>query len=452
MKRPERLTTHDMGEWLEWRRRNHYQTILLLGSRAGALYRSLPFYDYCQRYSPHNLQTHPPTWSFRECYHVLLQQQLGERELHALLQDSFKHIGNLVGIYDEDGYFADIVKRGYFREIISTNIDDIVERALHSVRLIENKDFEVFLPGKPPRSLKRSLPYRLTKVFGDWQSRDYAIYRRDTYIAEHQALYQHLHMVLQSHVLAIGIDPLWDSGILPLLQDIPTSLWFVNGEEDILYDQPIKRILDQAKAVAAIGPNYGYEEFWQILHQQLRMKSMLSDRGMQDWHPPSVRDGNNDQQENKAIRILYLYCHDDLPLMQKFWQQLHVLRTNQLITEWHWQLLAPGEDSQVTQERELRNAQIIFIGFSPGFLSSEYYDQALQAFRLYQEGAVTLVPLRLRTISNWKQTPFSSISSLPRGDKALRDFSSKDIDKELSVIADDIYKLVMGLMKSESIQ
>ena len=90
-----RFTIHNMSEWLELRRRNNQQTILLLGSRAGALYRSLPFYNYCQQHTSHNLQTHPLIWSFRECYKVLLRQQLGERELHALFQDAFKH-GNFV--------------------------------------------------------------------------------------------------------------------------------------------------------------------------------------------------------------------------------------------------------------------------------------------------------------------------------------------------------------------
>ena len=53
---------------------------------------------------------------------------------------------------DEDRYFAEIVRRGYFREIISTNIDDIVERVLHDVGLIEDRDFEVLIPGEQEHS------------------------------------------------------------------------------------------------------------------------------------------------------------------------------------------------------------------------------------------------------------------------------------------------------------
>jgi hypothetical protein len=441
-----------MGEWLELHKRNNYQTILLLGSRAGALYRSLPLYDYCQQYTSHNLHTHSPIWSFRECYNVLSRQQLGERELHALLQDAFKHVGKLLGVYEGDGCFAEIVRKGYFREIISTNIDDLVERALLAVGLMEDRDFEVVIPGKLVQgtqtlSKERKLPYRLTKVFGDWLSRKYSIYNRQSFILDNEELNQYLCSILHGHVLAIGIDPLWDSGILPLLHDAPTTLWFVNGEEDIIYDQQVGPILDQAKSVAAVGKDFGYEEFWRSLYQQLCMGPMLKDRATPDWPLSSLKEEDLSQQGKKAIHISYIYCDDDLNLMQKFWRHLQVLRHNQLITEWHRGALTPGDHLQLEQERELRASQLIFVGFSPSFLSSEYYDQALQMLRLSHGGTIRLVPLLLRPVSNWKQTPFSMISPLPREGKTLSELSSKELDKELNKIANDIHELVKRLQK-----
>src|SRR5579875_1372945 len=179
MKDPVEIAVHHMGEWLELRRRNNQQTVLLLGSRAGALYRSQPFYDYCRKHTSHNLYAHSPVWSFRECYRVLLQKQLGERELHTLLQDAFRNIANFLGPYDL--YFAELVKKGYFREVISTSIDDIIEQALHYVGLIEKNDFEVWIPEKQQLAQERNFPYRLTKVFGDWHSREYIIYNRQAY-------------------------------------------------------------------------------------------------------------------------------------------------------------------------------------------------------------------------------------------------------------------------------
>jgi hypothetical protein len=450
MKGREKLTTHDMGEWLERRRRSNHQTILLLGSRAGALYRSLPFYNYCEQHTSQKLQTYSPIWSFRECYKILLQQQLGERELHAILQDSFKHIKNLLG--EGDGCFAEIVRRGYFREIISINIDDIVERALSHVGLIEDRDFEVLIPEKErklPLSQERELPYRLTKVFGDWLSREYAIYNRESYITDHAELDQYLRNILRDDVLAIGIDPIWDSGILPLLHDAPTTLWFVNEEKDIIYDQQVTSILDQTKSVAALGPSYRYEEFWRSLYRHLCIEPTLKDRAMQFAQSLLSRDDDHSQQGKRAIRVSYIYCDSDLRMMQKFWKYLEVLRQRQLIIEWHRGSLAPGDHLQLTQERELRRSQLIFIGFSPNFLSSEYHDQALQALKLSYGETVRLVPLLLHPIGNWKQTPFSEMAPLPREGKTLGDLSSKELDKELSKIADDIHELVKRLQKGE---
>jgi hypothetical protein len=442
-----RLDAKDIGEWLELRRRNNYQTILVVGSHAGALYRSLPFYNYCQQYTSHNLQTHSLIWSFRECYNVLLQQALGERELYSILQNAFKNVGNLLS--EEDEYFAEIVRRGYFREIISTNIDDIAEQALSRVRMIEGRDFEVLIPGEQPLLQKRELTYRLTKVFGDWLSREYTIYNRQSFITDNDELNQYLRSILRGDVLAIGIDPVWDSGILPLLHDTPTTLWFVNGDEDLISNQQIAPILDQTTSVTALGQNYTYEELCRSLYQQLCLEPAQKEKATQFAQPPLIGVGDRSQQGKKAIRVSYIYCDDDLKMMQRFWQHLEVLRLNQLIIEWHRGLLASGDHLQLAQERELRRSQLIFLGFSPNFLSSEYYDQALQALKLGHGETVRLVPLLLHPIGNWKQTPFSQIAPLPREGKTLGDLSSKELDKELSKIADDIHELVKRLQKGE---
>ena len=55
----------------------------------------------------------------------------------------------------------------------------------------------------------------------------------------------------------------------------------------------------------------------------------------------------------------------------------------------------------------------------------------------------------LRPVSSWTQTPFSEFSPLPREGKALSDLSSKDLDKVLNKITDDIHELVKRLQKGE---
>lgn len=475
MKGRERFTTHDISRWLDMRRRHNQQTILLLGSHAGALYRSLSLYRYCQQYTTYNLQTHSLAWSFRECYEVLMHNPLGEREMHATLHDIFKSATNLPELHDGDGYFAEIVKRGYFREIISTNIDDLVERALHHAGLIEEKDFEVVIAGKRPSPQQsqryrasqatngtsteekqyppqqRELPYRLTKVFGDWLSREYTIYNRHSYILNNNKLNQYLHTLLHGDVLAIGIDHLWDSAILSLLRDSPTSLWLVCEDETSIHDQQIASILHQKKekAVALVGEGYGYDDFWSTLYEQLnRKKTMLP--GETEYPHPMFADNEEQHQEKKnAIRVFYVYCDKDLSMMKKFWEHLNVLRINGILKEWHRGMLQPGDHRQVMQERHLNSAQLIFVGFSNNFVASEYYEQAKQALKLSLGGAVTVVPLLLSPVGNWKQTAFGGITPLPQGGKTLSEMSSKELDKVLRNMAEDIDKLITNLQKSE---
>ncbi|MFI5412940.1 MAG: hypothetical protein ACHQX1_03540 [Candidatus Micrarchaeales archaeon] len=462
-----------MSEWLEWRRRNNRQTVLLLGSRAGALYRSIPFYNYCQLHTVHNLQNHPPAWSFHECYRVLSQKQLGERELHVLLLDAFKHTESLLSMHHGDGYFAEIVKRGYFREVVSTNIDDVVERALTHVGLSEGIDFEVLIPGKQlaeKRSIaqERVLPYRLTKVFGDCLSREYLIYNRQAYLTRHSELNQYLRSILSGDVLAIDIDPAWDSAILPLLKDTPATLWFVNGQEDIIHDQQIIPILDQTKSAIAVGPDYGYDKFWRALYQQLpiggdpkvvamqsRKSSSLGDvdRSQGSVNPPSAEASATSAdaplpQNKKIIQIMYIYCNDDLELMRHLWRHLQVLRNSGIIKEWYRELLQPG-DLLLKQELELGRSQLIFVGFSPKFLSSEDYELAVKALNLYPGGTVPLVPILLRPVSNWKQTPFGAINPLPREGRVLSEMAARERERVLAGMAEDIDKLVRSLQTSE---
>jgi hypothetical protein len=250
-------------------------------------------------------------------------------------------------------------------------------------------------------------------------------------------------------VLAIGIDPLWDQSILSLLHDVPNTLWFVNEEVNIVNDKQVASILDPTQSVATLGQNCTYEEVWRSLYQQLCMERMLKDRVTQNWHSALTKDDDYSQKGKKAIRISYIYCDDDFNIMQKFWKHLHVLKSNHLITEWHRGLLMPGDPLQLTQERELRRSQLIIVGFSSNFMSSEYYDQALQAFTLSHSETVRLIPLLLSPVGNWKQTPFGEITPLPREGKTLSELSPKELDKVLSRIADDILQLVKRLQKGE---
>ncbi|GHO93574.1 hypothetical protein KSF_036220 [Reticulibacter mediterranei] len=402
-----------------------------------------------------------------------MRNQLGEREMHATLHDIFKGVKNLPELHDGDGYFAEIVKRGYFREIISTNIDDLVEKALHHAGLIEEKDFEVVIAGKRPSPQQsqrykasqaangpstegnqyppqqRELPYRLTKVFGDWLSREYTIYNRHSYILNNDKLNQYLHTLLHGDVLAVGIDHLWDSAMLPLLLASPATLWLVSEDEKSIDDQQIASILHQKKekAVSIVGENYGHEDFWRILYHHLNRKHT---QGVEYQRPMPFDKQEQKQEKKKAIRVFYVYCDEDLPVMEKLWRQLKVLRADNLIEEWHRGMLRPGEHRQLTQERYLSGSQLIFVGFSSSFLDSEYHEQALQALKLSSGGAVTLVPLLLRPIGNWKHTPFGEITPLPSGGKTLSRMSSTELEEELSKIAEAIRGLVINLLEIQN--
>ncbi len=379
---------------------------------------------------------------------MLLHNQLGERELHSVLHDILKDVANVQEPYDGDEDFADLVRKGYFQEIISTNIDDLVEQALQNVGLFETQDFEVFIAGKQSPLQQRKLPYRITKVFGDWLSRSYTIYDRQAYIANDQALNRYLRTLLHGEVLAVGIDPLWDGALLPLLLESATTVWFVSEDETSIDHPLIASTLHQKleKAATIVGENYRHEDFWHTLYHLLHRKQDETT----EYQIPAISNKSFQQQKKEVIQVFYIYCDKDLSMMKKIWDSLQVLRSDKLIEEWHRGMLQPGDKMQIMQERYLNRAQLIFVGFSSDFINSEYYKQAEQALNLISEEKVRPIPLKLGPIGNWQRIPYREFKSLPHGSKALREMSTKELQKALKEMAEAIHDLVISLLERQT--
>lgn len=111
---------------LEMRKESNHPTVLLLGSRAGKLFRSAVLYEVLQPFSRRNFEQLSHLEQFRECLHILTSNKFDETDIHSLLHASLRNVGNA----DVDVLLATLLKYGYFHEIITTNIDDGLEGAM----------------------------------------------------------------------------------------------------------------------------------------------------------------------------------------------------------------------------------------------------------------------------------------------------------------------------------
>src|SRR5579859_2423022 len=161
----------EMAKLLKIRKNSHHPTVLLLGARAGRLFRSEQFYEDLQFFSNVNFHGLPRIKQFKECYTILTSSKFSEWDLYSILQAPLKDIGTI----NADICLASLIKHKYFDEIISTNIDDVLEGALDQTEMRQGRDYEVMRIGLDTAYYERSNPCRIIKPFGDLVSRDYTI-------------------------------------------------------------------------------------------------------------------------------------------------------------------------------------------------------------------------------------------------------------------------------------
>ena len=192
---------------------------------------------------------------------------LNGRDIYRLLHSSLRNIGNA----DTDILLATLLKHGYFHEIITTNIDDGLEGAMLMLDMKEDRDYEVTRYTRNLVQVNTYIPYHITKVFGDFPSKDYII-KRSLYLDDNQSLKGFLQSTLSRDVLAVGIDPVWDQDILRIIPAITNgSLWLVSEEEGIIDKSPdLAALLHKRPSTCILGHEGGYDSFIPKLHNYLR--------------------------------------------------------------------------------------------------------------------------------------------------------------------------------------
>jgi nucleoside phosphorylase len=257
-------TIKEIAELLRLRNSNSHPTVLLLGSQAGALFRSDHFFKSLCGFSQRDLSLSSHTAQFSEYDTILTNNQFSETEIHSLFRKSLE---NLVAT-KADVCLAELVRQEYFDEIISTNIDDLLEQSFAQIGMREPWDYEVIHPYHN-LTRERNAPFRVIKVFGDFTSRDYTIHRRINRWAKEQEPALSLQHILEKDILVVGIDPKWDRHILNTISGTSGTLWFVGEEEDLIKQETISDLLRQRPSKYIVGRDGRFDDFMTSLHSYL---------------------------------------------------------------------------------------------------------------------------------------------------------------------------------------
>lgn len=251
----------ELAKRLKFRKERNDHTVLLLGARAGALFRSEHFYESLQQFSNRGFSGLSRLEQFAECYSILTKASFSENDIHGTLRVSLQDLELSIA----EQCLAEFVKHEYFDEIISTNVDGFLEQALIQAEMKEGYSFETVKAGNFANS-SLNLP-RIIKVFGDFLSLDYTISNRRAYLSKH-GLDVFLQSILAKDVLMIGIDPIWDDAMIRLIPGNAGSIWFIN-EEDLTEHSFIASILHARQTSYISGKEGSFDNFVRTLHEQL---------------------------------------------------------------------------------------------------------------------------------------------------------------------------------------
>lgn len=270
MRKSSQLGIEQMAKRLEMRKKNNEYTTLLLGARAGQLFRSADFYNNLQLFSNLHFHRLPRFKQFKEVHTILTSGKLSETDLNSFLRSALRDID----VTSTDISLASLIRNHYFNEIISTNIDVVLEEALLRIEMKEDRDYEVIRIG---RNIGRNVPgqerphpIRITKPFGDFASQDYIIRGRPSHL-DNTEMRSSLLSLLKKDLLIIGIDPDWDKDILRMIPvNTKATVWFVSEDTDIVGKSPfLSDMLRARHATHILVPEGSYDFFVGKLHDYL---------------------------------------------------------------------------------------------------------------------------------------------------------------------------------------
>lgn len=436
---------------LEQRKKEGHQPVLVLGSSAGGLYRSDYFlYEHMLRGRPtdlHSLHSTTRRQCFKQVQHLVNERAMNEHDINEFIKTSFRNI-------DPEEYdicLALLIKNNYFYEIVSTNIDFLVEESFENVGMREGREFEVFFPRESRTSAQsfsekvlfpgvKERDYRIIKIFGDFLSREYQISQRFAYFENKPEFKQFLHGLFKSDLLILGLHPDWDEEILHLIPSQGGKLWFV-GEED-LSELSIFRSISKTRVVQhIINRHWKYHNIATALYRY----STQNNRHASVSEVPLTTQPRSSPQESEApVKLYFSYANDAQAYAKRLQVGLARLRKHNLVNDWHRGMINAGEDRFAMPTTHLTNAQIILLGISPEFILSDITcTEAELAMQRHATGEVVVIPIHLVHVDSWGKEPFGKLEALPRGNRAISTYDRKSRrDKVLEDIVSEIEKTI----------
>lgn len=462
------LNVSHMAKILGLRRQQGRDTVLVLGSRAGGLYRNREFYETLKLFGDPSFSSLPRIKQFGQCYRILTRRKnvFDLSDIDGILTHALKELD----ITDADIRLAELVKSGLFGIIVTTNIDTILEESLKSLKMQEMHDFEVFRlydgANRNQFHFEKNIPCKIIKVFGELHTQYSA--RRGGYLNRNPSIKAMLEDFLEQDVMIIGLDPVWDEEIHQAFRLQGKSFWFINEEEPEEYTL-LSQIEDARNARYFLGPSADYTHFTRLLYSTITRQTQLASQESETASLQQQSEGGLDPSNaadksatalqltdpsylsrlsRRTLEIFISYDTRDDSLLNELLLHVASLKYEKIIHEWHNHKIQAGQIRADEVDSHLKSADIILLLVSSGFTASDYIysGELTQAMKLHNAGKARVIPIILRPV-DWKGMPFGGLEPLPTDGKAVttwddRDRAWLDIVQGIREVAKELWKIV----------
>ncbi|MBL8330875.1 MAG: CHAT domain-containing protein [Rubrivivax sp.] len=136
--------------------------------------------------------------------------------------------------------------------------------------------------------------------------------------------------------------------------------------------------------------------------------------------------------QTDAVRLFYIYAHEDEQLRDELADHLMVLQRRGLILPWHDRKTVPGQCWNSIISEMLESAELVLLLISKDFLASDYIFgvELKRAMERFTERACDVVPIFVRSVNiepeDAEDFPFMRLQGLPTDLKPVTSWAIRD--------------------------
>ncbi|MEO1257350.1 MAG: TIR domain-containing protein [Bacteroidota bacterium] len=140
--------------------------------------------------------------------------------------------------------------------------------------------------------------------------------------------------------------------------------------------------------------------------------------------------------------VFFSYAQEDKKLQKRLRKHLAVLRRSDKIDVWSDEEIKAGSELSAETIKLLHSADIILLLVSPDFVDSDdiWNNEIKIAMQRHERKEAVVVPIILRSVSDWHELPFGKLKALPNGGKPVTEWPNTD--QALFNVAEGIKRLL----------